>query len=127
MGPFGVGWRHSYEYFVRAVSPDLALLITRENLRPRFAKQADGTFLNSDYPAFRRARFTKNGDNTWSLPFKDGTTWSFDESGWLTRQTDRNGNSLTIARDGQNRTSRISDPAGRRLSFSYNGGGLTVQ
>jgi RHS repeat-associated protein len=127
VGPFGVGWRHTYEYFVRAVSPDMALLITPENLRPWFAKQPDGTFANTDIPTYRGARLTKNGDNTWTLRFKDGTTWTFNTSGWLTAQRDRNGNTLTITRDSQNRTSSLTDPAGRSLTFSYSGTGLTVQ
>jgi YD repeat-containing protein len=127
VGPFGVGWRHTYEYFVRAVSPDMALLITPENLRPWFAKQPDGTFANTDIPTYRGARLTRNGDNTWSLRFKDGSTWTFNSAGWLTSQRDRNGNTLTITRDSQNRTSGLTDPAGRSLTFSYSGSGLTVQ
>jgi RHS repeat-associated protein len=127
VGPFGVGWRHNYEFFVRAVSTDLALLITPENLRPRFAKQPDGSFLNPDYPRFRASRLTRNPDNTWTLRFKDGTTWTFNTAGWLIAQRDRNGNQLTITRDSQNRTSRLTDPAGRSLTFSYGGSGLTAQ
>jgi RHS repeat-associated protein len=127
VGPFGVGWRHNYEFFVRAVSTDLALLITPENLRPRFARQPDGSFLNPDYPRFRASRLTRNPDNTWTLRFKNGVTWTFNSSGWLTAQRDRNGNQLTITRDSQNRTSRLTDPANRSLTFSYSGSGLTVQ
>jgi len=127
VGPFGVGWRHNYEFFVRAVSTDMALLITPDNLRPRFPKQPDGTFLNTDTSGFRGARLTRNADSTWTLRFKDGITWTFNSSGWLTAQRDRNGNQITITRDGQNRTSRLTDPAGRSLTFSYSGSDLTVQ
>ncbi len=127
VGPFGVGWRHSSEVFVRALSPDLALLITPANLRPRFAKQADGSFLNTDLPRFRGARLTRAGDGTWSLRFKDSTLWTFNAAGWLTAQRDRNGNTLTITRDSQNRVTAHTDPAGRSLAFSYGGSGLTVQ
>jgi RHS repeat-associated protein len=127
VGPFGVGWRHNYEFFVRAVSTDMALLITPESLRPRFAKQPDGSFLNTDYPRFRASRLTRNADNTWTLRYKDGIIWTFNSSGWLVAQRDRNGNQITITRDGQNRVSRLTDPAGRNLTFSYSGSDLTVQ
>jgi RHS repeat-associated protein len=127
VGPFGVGWRHNYEFFVRAVSTDMALLITPDNLRPRFAKQPDGSFLNTDYIRFRASRLTRNPDNTWTLRFKDGITWTFNSSGWLIAQRDRNGNQITITRDGQNRVSRLTDPAGRSLTFSYSGSDLTVR
>ena len=126
VGPFGVGWRHGYEYFVRAVSSDLALLLTPENLRPRFAKQPDGTFLNMDTPRFRGARLTQNPDTTWTLRFKDGTLWSFNSAGWLIGQMDRNTNALRIQRDSQNRAVSLQDPTGRSLTFTYSGSDLKV-
>jgi hypothetical protein len=58
-------------------------VITPETPRHRFAKQSDGSFANRDLPTYRGARLTKNVDNTWTLRFKDGTTWSFNGSGWL--------------------------------------------
>jgi RHS repeat-associated protein len=127
IGPFGVGGRHSYEVFVRAVTSDLVLMLTPRNLRPRFLRQADGTFVNTDLPAYRGAVLTRNPDGTTTLRYKDGTVWTFSSTGWLIRQADRNGNTIFVQRDSQNRVTSVVEPGGRELTFSYSGSDLTVQ
>jgi RHS repeat-associated protein len=127
LGPFGVGGRHTYEVFVRAVTSDLVLLLTPENIRPRFVRQPDGTYLNPDYPAYRGARLTRNPDGTTTLRYKDGRVWTFNSAGWLIRQVDRTGNTVLIQRDGQDRVTSLVEPGGRALTFSYSGSDLKVQ
>jgi YD repeat-containing protein len=39
-------------------------------------------------------------------------------------QSDRNGNTVFIARDGQGRVTALTEPAGRQLTFSYTGTNL---
>jgi hypothetical protein len=89
VGPFGVGLWHRSEPCVRAINTDMALLITPENFRPPFAKQPYGSFANLEIPTYLGARVTKDADNTWTLRFKDGTTWSLNGSGWHISQVGR--------------------------------------
>jgi YD repeat-containing protein len=127
IGPFGVGGRHQYEVFLRAVTNDLVLLLTPKTLRPRFLRQPDWTYVNPDYPAYRGAVLTRNPDGTSTLRYKDGTLWTFNLAGWLVRQMDRTGNVVHIFRDSQNRVTSIVDPAGRELTFTYSGSDPKVQ
>jgi RHS repeat-associated protein len=56
------------------------------------------------------------------MRFKDGSIWRFRTSdGLLVSQTDRNGNTVLIARDSQGRVTALTEPAGRQLTFSYTG------
>ena len=110
----------------RAVTADLVLLLTPDNLRPRFSKQSDGTFRNADLPAYRGAVLTRQADSSTTLRLTDGTVWTFNPTGWLIRQTDRTGNTVGILRDSQNRVTSVLDPAGRELTFTYSGSDLKV-
>ena len=127
VGPFGAGGRHRYEVFVRGVTSDLVLMLTPENIRPRFVRQIDGTYANLDLPTYRGAILTRNPDGTTTLRYKDGMVWTFNSAGWLIRQTDRNNNTVFIQRDSQNRVTSLVEPAGRELTFSYAGSDLKVQ
>jgi YD repeat-containing protein len=127
VGPFGLGGRHNYDLFVRAVSTDLAVLLTPDTQRPRFARQADGSFANADRPQLRGARLTQEADGTWRLRFKEGAEWRFNSAGWLIAKADRHGNTLVVFRDSQQRVSSVADPAGREVRFTYAGSGATIQ
>jgi RHS repeat-associated protein len=124
-GPFGPGTSHAYEIFVLSLSPDALLLTLPGNSRVLFARQPDGRFVNSTEPGLRGAAITPSG-STRLLTFKDGEAWTFDGNGRLVAQRDRNGNTLTIARDGQGRVTALTEPAGRQFTFSYSGTGLQI-
>ncbi|HEU5393333.1 MAG TPA: DUF6531 domain-containing protein, partial [Candidatus Methylomirabilis sp.] len=113
VGPFGLGSSHPYEVSLRPQGTDLFSLILPGNSRSLWSRGADGTFRNDQVPAYRSAAITLNPDGTRTLRWKDGRAWGFDANGRLISQADRNGNTLTIARDGQGRATEITDPAGR--------------
>jgi RHS repeat-associated protein len=128
-GPFGLGTSWEYDRFLQPPpngSPDALLLFSPGNRQDLFARQADGTFLNTTSPALRGAVVTVTAD-TRTLRFKDGSTWRFRTSdGLLVNQTDRNGNTLTIFRDSQGRVTTLAEPRGRSLTFSYTGSNLRI-
>ena len=48
----------------------------------------------------------------------------FNNKGFVTSETDRNGNTVTMGRSAEGRLESVSDPASRKLTFSYNVKGL---
>jgi RHS repeat-associated protein len=64
----------------------------------------------------------------WNLVSKDGTSYSFDESGRLTLITDPSGKfTITVAYDPTNKTiTSMTDARGRQLKFGYNTTGFGV-
>ena len=60
----------------------------------------------------------------YTLRFKDGMVWGFNNSGLIARQSDRNGNTVSYFRDNFSRVVRIQEPAGRELVLNYGNPGL---
>ena len=128
VGPFGLGGRHSYDAFLVFPTPSATeqlILVMPDLTRYAFARQPDGTFRNATDPAMQGAVVTLSG-STRVLTFKDQTVWTFDGNGRLVSQRDRNGNTVTISRDGQGRVTTLTEPAGLQFTFSYSGTGLQV-
>jgi len=66
------------------------------------------------------ATLTKNGDGTFTLAFhQSGVKDTFATSGALTAETDRNGNTITIAYNADGTVSGITDTQGRLFHFQY--------
>jgi RHS repeat-associated protein len=121
-GAMGPGWTHNYA--MQIVRPDDTtsdlVVISPEGRADRFTYNS-GTFAA---PAGIYTTLVKNSDNTFTVIQKDRTTWSFNESGVLTRLTDRYGNQSTLSYDTGGRLMSVSDPAGRgSLVFGYDGAG----
>jgi RHS repeat-associated protein len=127
-GPFGLGTSWPYDIFLQPPpnsSPDALILFTPGNRQDLFSRQADGSFENTTSPPLGGAIVTV-ASGIRSLRFKDGTLWRFDPAGRLISQADRNGNALTLIRDGQGRVIAISEPSGRQLTVSYVGATLRI-
>jgi RHS repeat-associated protein len=127
-GPFGDGTSWNYDPFLvppPGGSPDALLLVHPGNRQDLFARQADGTFLNTTSPALRGATVTVDSTGR-TLRFKDRTTWRFDLAGRLLAQADRHGNTVTLTRDSQGRITALTDPTGRQVTVTYIGAGLRI-
>ncbi len=139
VGPFGPGTSQPYNV---SVQPSPPTLVFPEGVRVRFSLQPDGTYQNTTDPAYRGAVLTPppphctqfSGPAT--LRFKEGTVWSFGglvcqgdifdtlNALYLTAQTDRNGNTVTITRGGDPAgtvvaVGALAEPSGRKLTFTY--------
>jgi len=126
IGSFGVGGRHAYDPFlVFPTATGQLVLVLPDLTRYALARQADGSYRNTTDPAMAGVVASLSGA-TRLLRWRDGTTWTFDGNGRLIAQADRNGNTLTITRDGQGRVTQLTEPAGRQLTFSYSGTSLSV-
>ena len=89
-------------------------------LHPRFKR-------TSDLHVLAPVTLTVNSDNTTDLRWKNGTVYhfvpiSFQLGSLLGSITDRNGNTIAIARDGSGNATSITDPVGRSLVLAYDSG-----
>lgn len=87
--------------------------------RALLALQPDGTFSTATSTIMRGLVATRNLDGTAQIRLKDGMLKLFDVNGFLVGIKDRNGNTVTIVRDGAGRISEIREPAGRAITFQY--------
>ncbi len=98
-----------------------------------FAPAGAGQWRNTTEPALLGAVLTQlPGDFIFQIRFKDGTVQRFDRIlgfanlAGLAAITDRNGNTVTLTREGvfqQNRITQITEPAGRLLTLAYDTAG----
>lgn len=120
-GQFGHGW--TCNYCEQLLANDDGSMTYREGdgTEHRFAASGSG-FVS---PAGKHLSLAAAGSG-WTLTYKDGIQASFDARGLLIAQRDRNGNVLTIQRDGAGNLSAIVDSTGRTvLMFASTGGRIT--
>jgi RHS repeat-associated protein len=115
--PFGSGWGlQGIEQLMQ--NPDGSVLVI----------DGDGTDLlfgapttpggNYVAPPGEFSTLTKNADGTFTWLLKGGSTDTFDTSGRLVLQTDRNGNQTKYQYDAAGRLTQITDPVGLVTTFS---------
>jgi RHS repeat-associated protein len=155
-GPFGRGGSHNYAYSLDSLNPTTAPvinLITPDWNRFPFARQTDGTLINTTSPVMLGARMTTFPGGTVAIRWKDGQVFEFTAPGanfpLLSSITDRNGNAVRLVRDtaqparitqiidpvgrvlaltydAANRITSLTDPIGRTVTYTYNAGGSLV-
>lgn len=138
-GPFGIGTSHNFNYGLNTAFPTLTPtinLIMPDGNRFPFASRlcphivgpdiapCTPGFTNATVPALAGAVMTINADSTTDLRWKNGTMYhfipiSFQQGSLLGSITDRNGNTISIARDASGNVTTITDPVGRTLTFAY--------
>lgn len=116
-GLFGLNWRSTYEErifmgddgytkYSRANGSFWSWGVGAGGLKPVAPRDVSATLTLSN--------------RIWTLTFQDGTKRTFDySSGWLQSIIDRNGNTVTITYDTNNRITTVTDPANRTITFNY--------
>jgi RHS repeat-associated protein len=119
-GSFGFGWTGSYSAHTEE-DPETGVrtVYTDDGSAVQFTKSGGHWVPTS--PLVQSALAEESEGFTFTLP--DQTVLRFANAGYLTSETDRNGNTLTMTRSGEGRLESVSDAAGRKLSFAYNGSG----
>lgn len=134
-GPFGIGTSLNYAYQLDSYTPQSASVVNLffpDGSAFPFTRNAEtGDQLTNDtVPALLGAVMTTNSDNTTDLRWKDGTVWHFipiiqivNSGSFLSSITDSNGNVTTITWSSppQAQITQVTDPAGRNLTFIYDG------
>lgn len=130
-GPFGLGTQHTYNYLLDTGNPSnlsagVINLITPDNNRFPFNRQADGTLINTTIPNLQGAVMRTPSGGTTTLRYKNGVIATFQSDGLFTSRemaiADPNGNQTTIVRgnpDNLQQVTAVTDPVGRQLTFTY--------
>jgi RHS repeat-associated protein len=120
-GLFGPGW--SFSYGMKLGFPDAQhVTVNQENgTQVTFTKQSDGAYTA---PPRVTASLAQVGTG-WRFVRRARDTFDFDSMGRLIAEEDLNGNVTQLAYDAQSRLTNVTDPAGRTLTFGYNGSQVT--
>lgn len=124
-GPFGYGWDHVYNVFLRPLNDGRFALWSGQLHEEHFSSEADGFEPRAGFCG-RMERVTAIGD-VFSIQFPGGTQWLFERpSGWsdveripLVTVRDRHGNALDLTYGTIDRVVSVLDDAGRGLLFHY--------
>ena len=122
-GPLGPGWTDSYNMSLTTDAAGDATVTEESGSSVTFTPASGGGYTA---PSFVTASLVKNADGTFTFSRKNQTHYIFSTSGQLIRETDRNGYATTLSYAG-GQLSAVTDPAGRRLTFSYNPDGKLIK
>ena len=117
-GPFGYGW--SFPYGMSLTFPDAThVVVSQENgTQVTFTEQAGGIYTA---PPRVTATLVHDKDGTWTFVRRARETFAFNSGGRLTREEDLNGNVTSLAYNAQGELESVTDPAGRKLTFTSTG------
>jgi RHS repeat-associated protein len=120
---YGYGWQLSYNVFYIRVENGDIIIVREGGHTDRFTKGNDGTFLSplDTYDTLREYQPGK-----YVLRTQHGLEYYFDSPihKRLSRLREPNGNALTFSYDENMRLTRITDTVGRRVELSYTGSSL---
>ena len=117
-GPLGYGWTESYNAWLSFDGSGNALVHEETGATLTFALTPTGTY---QPPPGVLATLVNNGDGTYTLNRRDQTHLTFNSSGQLTKETDRNSYATTLTYSAGNPVT-VTDPASRTLAISWSGG-----
>jgi hypothetical protein len=124
-GPFGFGWDHNYNVYLRPLK-DGGLALWTGEMREEVFKPEGGGFKPEAGIASDLKRIPGPFE-VYTLRFAAGDVWRFERPvGWtdseripLVRIADRHGNALSLNYGPLNRVTSVLDEAGRGLLFHY--------
>jgi len=115
-GVLATGWTHNYNLTLNYDSAqDTYVLMTGSGGSISLYK--NGTDYNSDlalYPALR-----KNPDDTLTLTYKSGTSYTFNAAGRLKDISDKNGHTINLLYNAGNNLITITDYTGKTITLDY--------
>jgi RHS repeat-associated protein len=118
-GPWGFGWSGPYSAHLATSKEAETTTVTQDTGSEVVFKGLSGTFAPE---AWIQATLTETSKKyTYTLP--DQSKLEFNSEGELTKETERNGNSLTFAYNTSKELETVTDPASRVLTLKYNGEG----
>ncbi len=123
-GILGTGWSTTFSDSIVADASGNATLTTADGRALVFASDgANGLTRPPDI----FANLTRNGDDTWTLAWFNGETWTFDTAGRLARMASADGPTATAVRNTSGVLQSIASSTGAALALTYNAvGSLTA-
>lgn len=124
-GVFGFGWQSDYDQSIYNHSNIYLRLISGTGRGFYFAGIGNNVFVSASAGFY--GQITRNGDNTYTLTFKDGRVHQFSSTGKLLWQRDRNGNQTTLTYNVNGNLTGITDAFNRTLTLTPNANGTIAQ
>ena len=126
----GNGWDYSYNIRIVSSSNERNELEVHDGNTRRdvYRRQPDGRYARDEF--FRE--LVPNADRSFTLVFPDTSAWHFHPldgsrvEGRIKRITDRNGNNLGFAYDGNGRLTTVTDTLGRDVRVGYDRDGFVA-
>jgi len=121
-GVFGHSWRSNFEERIQVLTGGEVKYWKGDGSPLFYQYSGTGGAYSLTAPADDQTTLSfDSGTTLWTVTLKDGTVKIFNNAGYLTSITDRNGNNTSISIDAahQNRIATVTDPVGRTLTFNY--------
>jgi RHS repeat-associated protein len=122
--PFGFGWTDNYAMSLSTDASGDVTIHQEDGSSVVFQPNGSGGLVAPDRVL---ASLVQNPDGSYTFT-RDSTqaSYNFSGSGQLTSETDRNGYLTQLAYNGAGQLATVTDPAGRRLTFTYAGGHIAT-
>lgn len=124
-GLFGWGWSTKYDERL-AFYDDKMVRLDQPDGKAAFFGRINTTDPFKSFSPDVTGQLIKNGDNTYTLTFKDGRIHHFSTNGTLLWQKDRNGNQTTLSYDTNGFLVGVTDAFNRTLTISPNTDGTVA-
>lgn len=122
LGPLGYGWADSYAMGVSTDSSTGDVTVQQQD-GAQVVFVPDG-FGGYTAPSRVLATLVANAGGGYVFTPVNGDQYTFDASGRLVSEVDRNGYLTSLSYNGQGQLAKVTDPAGRTLTFAYGSNGL---
>jgi RHS repeat-associated protein len=119
-GTFGYGWTGPYTASLTFSGGSEIATVHQDNGSTAVFFLSGGKYVPESWIESELA--TSGSDYIYTLP--DQAKLEFNSSGQLIKETDRNGNAITLTYNSEKRLEKVTDEASRELKFVYNGEGL---
>jgi len=119
-GLFGFGWTGSYSAHLELKEVGKEATVYQDN-GSTITFTHSGEAWTAPSSLVQATLVSEGSGYVYTLP--DQTKLEFNSEGRLTKETDRNGNAITLAYNAEKQLETATDSAGRKLTFKYNGSG----
>ena len=113
----GPGWSHSYGQRLIHDGGGVFTLVAEDGKRVGFDPDGSGGWESTPAISADLVETASGHDLEWD----NGSVWSFNQDGLLTGLAAWDGQTVTVARDGQDRLSTVTSSLGHSLSFTFDG------
>jgi RHS repeat-associated protein len=122
-GMFGNGWISTYEERLQTVSSGERYWGSDGDNLTFTYDSVNQVYVLTAPPDEHESLTFNSGTGLFTLKFTDGSSRTFNSSGYLTAILDRNGNAINVTLDGSNRVTQVTKAAsGQSITFSYANG-----
>ena len=120
-GPLGYGWSNNYGAYlsINSTTGDVTV-VQGDGTTVTFAPTSGGNYSAAGWVT---AHLVKNADGSYTYTTHNLDSYTFNASGQLVSESDRNGYVTTLAYNASGQLASVTDQAGRSLTFAYNTAG----